>query len=133
MLLAAEAARDPREQIQLLDASPSARPGTRGSRRRGAAAAFCRPSAAAVSATSQSTGFSAPSMRTMGCGDPLGRIHALEAEAVAVGDPGLVDLLVLARHDAHELAAQHVRVEVGAEARRAARPAACCVISQARA
>ena len=45
----------------------------------------------------------------------LGRIHALEAEAVAVRDPGLVDLLVLARHHAHELAAQHVREEVGAE------------------
>ena len=53
---AAQAARDLREQIQLLDASPSARPGIPGSPRHAPAAAFCSPSAAAVSATSQSTG-----------------------------------------------------------------------------
>src|SRR5262249_62127372 len=35
-------------------------------------------------------------------------VDALVAEAGAVGEPGLVDGLVLARHDAHQAPAQHV-------------------------
>ena len=44
------------------------------------------------------------------------RVEPLAAVAVAVGDPGLVDGLVLARHDAHQAAAQHVAVEIRARA-----------------
>ena len=43
-------------------------------------------------------------------------VDALVAEAVAIGDPALVDRFVLARHHAHEPPTQHVPVEVGAEA-----------------
>ena len=43
-------------------------------------------------------------------------VQALATEAVAVGDPGLVDRLVGTRHDAHQPAAQHVAVEIGADA-----------------
>jgi len=46
---------------------------------------------------------------------PVRRVHAFEAEAVAVGDPGFVDLFVFARDHAHQLAAQHMCVQVGAE------------------
>src|SRR5256885_9201881 len=41
----------------------------------------------------------------------IGAVYALVAEAVTVGDPGLVDRLVLARHDPHQPAAQHVAEE----------------------
>ncbi len=47
--------------------------------------------------------------------DPLARVDALEAEAVAVRNPGLVDGLVFPRHDAHDPAAQRMRIEIGAE------------------
>ncbi len=46
----------------------------------------------------------------------VGRVKAFAAEAVAIGDPGLVDRFVRARHDAHDPAAQHVRAQVGADA-----------------
>ncbi len=46
----------------------------------------------------------------------IGRVEAFVAEAVAIGDPGLVDRFVRARHDAHDPAAQHVRAQVGADA-----------------
>src|SRR6185503_16975940 len=44
------------------------------------------------------------------------RIDPLVRKAVAVRNPGLVDLLVLARHDAHEAAAQYVAPEVRSRA-----------------
>src|SRR5256885_17211452 len=44
----------------------------------------------------------------------IGAVYALVAEAVTVGDPGLVDRLVLARHDPHQPAAQHVAEEIRA-------------------
>src|SRR6185437_8594712 len=46
----------------------------------------------------------------------IGAVDALVAEAIAVGDPGLVDFLARARHHAHELPAQHVTVELRAHA-----------------
>ena len=45
----------------------------------------------------------------------IGAVHALVAEAVAVGDPGLVDRFVLTRHDTHQLAAQHVAEQIRAD------------------
>ena len=48
-------------------------------------------------------------------GHPISGIHAFKAEAITIGDPGFVDVLILARHHAHQLAAQHMRVQVGAE------------------
>src|SRR5690606_19744089 len=46
----------------------------------------------------------------------VGAIDALVGEAVAVGDPALVDGLVVPRHHAHQAPAQHMAIEVGAEA-----------------
>jgi hypothetical protein len=46
----------------------------------------------------------------------VGGEQAFVAEALAVGDPGLVDVVVGARHDALEAAAQHMAEEIGAEA-----------------
>ena len=47
---------------------------------------------------------------------PVVAVDAVAAEAVAIRDPALVDRLVLARHDAAQLAAQHVRIEIAAGA-----------------
>jgi len=80
-----------------------------------AATAFCSPSAAAVNATSQSTGCSTPPTRTIGWVARSGEYMPSNPKRSAVGDPGLVDLLVLARHHPHHPAAQHVAIEVGAE------------------
>src|SRR5688572_4803939 len=46
--------------------------------------------------------------------EPVRTVDAMAAEAVAVRDPALVDLLVLARHDTPQAAAQHVRVKIAA-------------------
>src|SRR5690606_18076903 len=43
-------------------------------------------------------------------------VDALIAEAVAAGDPRFVNVLVRTRHDAHDPPAQHVRVDVRADA-----------------
>ena len=50
------------------------------------------------------------------CADAVGAVDPLVAEAVAVGDPGFVDGLVVAGHDPHQLAAQHVAEQIGADA-----------------
>ena len=47
---------------------------------------------------------------------PVVAVDSVAAEAVAVRDPAFVDRFVVARHDAAQLAAQHVRVEVAAGA-----------------
>ena len=43
-------------------------------------------------------------------------VHALEAKAIAIGDPGLVHVLIRTRHHAHQTSAQHVRVDVRSHA-----------------
>src|SRR5690606_11395224 len=55
---------------------------------------------------------------------PILAVDAEAAVAVAVRDPGLVDVLVLARHDAPHGAAQDVRIQIRARAivRRDERP-----------
>ena len=109
------------------DTSPprwrSARRETRGSPRRGRAPAFCSPSAAAVECDLPIDRLEHAVDAHHRLGRALGRIHALEPEAVAVGDPGLVDLLVLPRHHAHHPAAQHVARRCWCRSRRAATPA----------
>ncbi len=50
-----------------------------------------------------------------GLRDALRGVDSLEPEAIAIRYPRLVDCLVLARHDAHDLAAQHVCKKIGAE------------------
>ena len=50
------------------------------------------------------------------CGQALVAVQALVAEAVAIGDPGFVDGLARLRHDAQQLTAQHMPVELSAEA-----------------
>ena len=64
-----------------------------------------RPLAAASSAVSQSTSRHSPSSLapSASCARSVA-VDAFVAEAVAIGDPGLVDLFVGARHDAHQLA-----------------------------
>ncbi len=47
---------------------------------------------------------------------PVGAVDAVAAEAVAIREPALVDGFVLARHDAAQPPAQHVRVEIAARA-----------------
>ena len=123
-VVAAETARDAARAGTAPRPSPSAWPGIRAPPAPcvAIASAGLPPPRSAPSPSRPAS--SAPSMRTIGAVTPLGRVHALEAEAVAVRDPGLVDLLVLARHHAHQLAAQHVREEIGAEAVVRARPAA---------
>src|SRR5690606_9838559 len=43
-------------------------------------------------------------------------VYALIAETIAIGEPDLVNRLILPRHDAHDASAQHMRVHVRAEA-----------------
>ena len=47
--------------------------------------------------------------------DAVGAVHALIAEPVAVGDPGLVDGFVVTGHHAHQLAPQHVAEKIRAD------------------
>src|SRR5581483_7831524 len=47
--------------------------------------------------------------------DALRAVDAFVAEAVTVADPGLVDRLVFARNDSHQLAAQDMPEEVGSD------------------
>src|SRR5688572_22450706 len=47
---------------------------------------------------------------------PVVAIDAVATEAIAIGEPALVDRLVLARYDAAHPAAQHVRIQVAAGA-----------------
>ncbi len=63
-----------------------------------AAAAFCKPSAAAVRRDFPIHDLEFAIDPQHGLGHALRRINALETEAIAIGDPGFIDLLVLTRH-----------------------------------
>ncbi len=57
-----------------------------------------------------------PSCLTRGLSKRSCAVDAVAAEPVAIRDPALVDRFVVARHDAPQLAAQHVREQVAARA-----------------
>ena len=113
MFVEPSAARDAAEQIELFDAcrALASTPSSRAVRLR-----LCRPSATVSSAVSQSTSLPLAALAHHRRFEAVGAVDAFVAEAVAVGDPGLVDRFVLARHHAHELAAQHVAEQVRADA-----------------
>ena len=97
-------------------ASSSAKRARRSARRRAASRCDRAARRRSASAVSQSVSCHMPFSRTIGFSSAIFAVDALVAEAIAIGDPGLVHVLVRPRHDAHHAAAQHVRIDVGADA-----------------
>ena len=111
MLRRAERARELRSEIEFFHGRRAA-----GEHREPRRRAAFKPLAAVSSAASQLTLLPLAAPRAPSASRRSGAIDAFVAVAVAVGDPGLVDGVVLPRHHAHELAAQHVAEEIGAQA-----------------
>ena len=100
---------------------PAWRPGTALPASRAARPARRSPSPAGArsetsSASCQSTSCHWPSFFTIGRRQAVGRVEALVGEAVLVGQPALVDRLVLERQHAHHPVLLHLHHQVGAEA-----------------
>src|SRR5579863_8054961 len=79
------------------------------------AARACNPAATCMSALSARL-FQVAAVAHQRVLEAVGTVDALVTEAVAIGNPGFVDGLVLARHNPHQAPAQYVTENVAADA-----------------